>query len=146
MESRLPDSIKIEKRHSLQLAADSFISIENDSLQATQSQIITKKLEDFGLLYVKVNSSQSYFVQLIDLAGKIFENSANPNISFKYIPPGDYKIRVLIDSNKNGIWDPPNFYTNDESERVIFFLDPDSNADQITIRPKWELGPYEINE
>jgi len=42
-------------------------------------------------------------------------------IEFPYLKPEKYKIRVLIDSNSNGIWDTGFLAGNIQPERVIYF-------------------------
>ena len=47
--------------------------------------------------------------------------------------PGEYKIKVVEDRNKNGKWDTGNYSQNIQPERVFFFEKP------ISIRGYWDL-------
>ena len=145
LETTLHDSIVITRSNFIDFKSSTFISIEKDSIAPLRGMITIQKLGNFGIVHIKINTEELFHAELIDLKGKIAMSGNTSNISFKYITPGDYKIRLLIDTNKNGQWDPANFYQNKLSEPVVFFRDPDSNIDKLTIRPNWELGPYNID-
>lgn len=85
-------------------------------------------------------------VQLIDSKSEIIkeqylENSFN--YSFQLIEPGNYKIRVIEDSNKNGRWDPSNFTKKINAERVFYFRNEETK-DEITVRAGWTLADQNI--
>jgi len=145
LETILHDSIVINLFNFIDLRASTFISVEEDSIPQSRGKITIRDLGNFGIVHIKINTEELFRTELINLKGRILMSGNTSNISFRYITPGDYKIRLLIDSNRNGQWDPANFYENKLSEPVLFFRDPDSNIDKLTIRPNWELGPYNIN-
>jgi len=51
---------------------------------------------------------------------------------FLSLPPKDYKLRIIIDENENGIWDTGNYPTAQPEKTV-------SNKDAVNLRANWEL-------
>lgn len=52
--------------------------------------------------------------------------------------PGDYELRILKDSNKNGKWDPGEFFGKHKQPEIVKPIDR-----KITIKPNWE-NEFEI--
>jgi uncharacterized protein (DUF2141 family) len=68
-----------------------------------------------------VNSSEKNFIiQLLnanyDVIAEQFNKAA---YKFDYLEAGNYYVRVIIDSNGNGVWDQGNFKENILPERII---------------------------
>ena len=54
----------------------------------------------------------------------------------KFILPGDYELRMLYDTNRNGHWDAGNFDAKLEPEIVQEVVTKGSN--KISIRANWD--------
>ena len=52
--------------------------------------------------------------------------------SNKLFTPGQYEIRILYDSNQNGIWDPGNYSKKLQPEKAVTL------AEKISIRADWD--------
>lgn len=126
---------QINRGLQLYIGTGSFISIENDTLEATSVNYKFAEIENFGTISGEVITNyKSYFIQLVDLQNKLIVELYNiKNYHFKMVQPGKYKIRVLIDNNGNGVWDPGNMKKNQEPEEVLFF------PKVISIRANWEM-------
>jgi hypothetical protein len=114
----------------------SFISVEQDTLPALDYQYTKLKNENFGIIRGRVISNhQSYTIQLLDKQGfRIQQEVKNKSeYSFQHVKPGEYRIRVYIDNNNDGIWDPGNVFRLVEPEDVFFFGEP------ISVRANWEI-------
>ncbi|GGF28134.1 Ig-like domain-containing domain [Echinicola rosea] len=61
----------------------------------------------------------------------------NQTYSFKKIKAGEYMVRAIIDRNKNGQWDPGNYYELRQPEPVYYFYDPENKTYAIQLRGKW---------
>ena len=74
----------------------------------------TKKLSEYGSLKIKIkNLDISLNPVLLILTGETIYKSlpmAGPEISQSLFPPGEYDLRILDDRNKNGKWDPGEFF------------------------------------
>jgi len=129
----------------LYLGKGSFVSVENDTSarQAVNYKFI--KPEEYGSIKGKVVSNdKSYILQLLDKQNKVAkETHTNNTFNFSHIKPGEYKLRVLIDENKNGVWDLGNMESNQPPEPVYFYVSPDGHQ-WITVRANWEITDLSI--
>ncbi|MEQ9165806.1 MAG: Ig-like domain-containing protein [Fulvivirga sp.] len=133
---------KPELKPHLYFGHGTFISPEADTSQIIKKDLSFTKPDAYGTILVEVETSQtSYIIQLLNKNNEVVDSKINPkNFSFTNVTPGDYKLRVLIDSNKNGKWDPGNILEKRDPEPVIFYLNSEEK-DLLTIRANWELGP-----
>jgi hypothetical protein len=92
-----------------------------------------------SICYTSKINNNNFFVELYDNQGKVVDRKKNQkNSCFYDIPPGVYKIRILIDNDNNGFWDPGNIHIKRKSEPVIHF------DKEITIRENWEIKDIHI--
>ena len=61
-------------------------------------------------------------------------SSENKTISFNYLIPKKYKIRIIYDTNNNGKWDTGNYLEKKQPEPVQYFPEVQE------IRPNWVLN------
>ncbi len=118
-----------------------FISIENDSTEAFVNKYEPLRTENFGIIKGKIISDHSsYTIQLLNTQYVVISEIKNEQLYiFNKVDPGQYKIRVLVDNNGNGKWDPGNIFDNIEPEDVYYF--PES----ISIRSNWELTDIDMS-
>ena len=62
------------------------------------------------------------------------EEKNEKSLTFKNLKPGKYKIRVLIDSNDDGVWSPGNMLKQIEPEPVYI------HPEMLIIRADWETS------
>jgi hypothetical protein len=113
----------------------SFVSVEADTSKAQSINVGIKKQEDYGLIKGRIQTEHSHFiVQLLSSDLKVIEEIYNRNdYVFTYVPPGKYRIRVMLDLNKNGKWDPGDVQTNLLPEPIVYL------KEELTVRANWEL-------
>jgi uncharacterized protein (DUF2141 family) len=74
-------------------------------------------------------------VQLTDAKGEEVESQmimeATP-VDFKDVNPGIYSLRVIFDTNKNGVYDTGSFLNKTQPERVSYASKP------VEIRAAWD--------
>jgi uncharacterized protein (DUF2141 family) len=121
------------------------ISIENDSSKSMKVKIPIIDEEETGTILIKVETThQNYSIQLIDKNDNLIESVKNiKNYTFRFVKPDEYKIRVLIDRNNNGMWDAGNFYKKMEPEKIIKYISEEGKP-TFPIRANWEYGPLLI--
>ena len=107
----------------------------NDSIAIRFS---AKSEKDFGNLIIdyKTTSGKEYIVSLLNANGHTIQTDIvndTKQIKYMHLIPGEYKIKVIEDSNKNGKWDTGNYQKNIQPEKVFFFEKP------ISIRGYWDL-------
>ena len=98
----------------------------NPSLKVDQ-KFRTQKEDYYGKIIMTIsNLNEAAIVQLLsnDEDEKVMQKIQileNGQIEFPYLKPDKYKIRVIIDSNRNGQWDTGYLADHLQPERVIYF-------------------------
>ncbi len=123
----------------------SFISIESDSTKEIKETLKPTKLDQTGIIFVNIETIESNFiVQLLKKDFSLVQAKYNEKkIAFEDLYPGDYIIRLVIDSDKNKIWTPGNFYLRQEPEIITFYKN-EKLSTIISLRANFELGPLLI--
>jgi hypothetical protein len=104
---------------------------------------VTKKKADYGSLKIrfrKLELDKNPVVQLVGGQGtvKSFPLTAT-EFNLALFNPGDYEVRILFDDNKNGSWDPGQFFgSKRQPEKVILI------GRKVTIKPNW-TNEYDID-
>jgi hypothetical protein len=97
----------------------------------------TKKETDYGILRLRFKNLDlnRHPVLLFIQNDKIILASAigrSLRYNNKLFIPGDYELRILYDTNQNGVWDPGNFYKHRQPEVVVPI------RKKLTVRSDWE--------
>lgn len=124
------------------LRPSALISIEGDTSKATKKQIQSFNTESTAVLLAEVQTkAPHYIVQVVTTNYEVLAEERNkPKVTFKYLPPQNIKLRLIIDTNNNGVWDTANYLTNTEPERIIYHQTQDKKFD-TPLRANWEVGP-----
>lgn len=122
-----------------------FISIEDDSSSVIQKEIPIVTEETTGMVTLEIETTEKdYFIELLSSDNKLVQSAKNVKaITFKFLKPQDYKIRIHIDRNKNNRWDPGNFQFKTEPEPILFYKSEEGKY-TFPIRANWEVGPLVI--
>ena len=85
----------------------------------------------------------TYIIQFINSQDKVVHESlitpkdklreGYKRLTYNYLVPGKYKIKVIYDSNNNRQWDTGDYMDNKLPERVVFYPEP------IIIRSNWDM-------
>ncbi len=97
----------------------------------------TKKETEYGILRMRFkNLDLSRHPVLLFLQNDKIIVSSSIGRSLRYnnklFVPGDYEIRILYDTNQNGVWDPGDFYQHRQPEIVVPI------RKKLTVRSDWE--------
>ncbi|CAN5434624.1 Ig-like domain-containing protein [soil metagenome] len=125
----------------LYLGPGSFVSIENDSSKILDKKYKFTNPQEVGTIEGTISTEQdSFIVQLLDKGYKVIDELRNQrNYKFNNVKPGDYRIRILVDNDNDGTWDPGNIHEYKEPEDVFF------HDEIISIRANWERTDVNIN-
>jgi uncharacterized protein (DUF2141 family) len=138
-------TLKIIKELILGKAA--LISIDNDSSTVFNAKPSYYKEEDLGVIIAETSTSSAYyFIDVLNSNGQVAQRGSNKNsLSFKDLIPGDYSLRLTIDTNGNGKWDVGNYLLKMEPEPIYFYYG-DNGEQKFSLKANWELGPLLIKE
>ena len=97
---------------------------------------MAKKETDYGNITLRFNSlnfSQNPVLQFVQNDEvKMSYKLTSKEWSAKLFPPGEYEIRILLDGNNNGKWDPGSYSKKIQPEKVI------SIDQKISIKANWD--------
>jgi uncharacterized protein (DUF2141 family) len=130
--------------NNLILPAHTILSIESDSSAALQSSIKTITPDNSGVISVELKTEENILIQILNKSFQVIQESESKTAKFENLPPADYYIRVVIDKNKNGKWDPGNFFNKAEPEPIIFWKS-EKGIPTTNLKANWEVGPLLIN-
>ncbi|CAN5842785.1 hypothetical protein BH11BAC4_BH11BAC4_07580 [soil metagenome] len=107
----------IMPKESVEDSAGNFLA-KSDSLRFK-----TKKESDYGTILIRFSNLRLTNHPVIQFVEGNEVKFAFPLTSAEWsnkrFPPGEYTIRILYDSNNNGIWDPGNYSKKIQPENVI---------------------------
>jgi hypothetical protein len=105
------------------IAKDAFSDTAGVNLpKADSARFVTKKEADYGsfrLRFANLDISKHPVLQLIQ-ENKIIESIplTGADYSRKRFRPGEYELRILLDQNQNGDWDPGSYLLKRQPELV----------------------------
>ncbi|MFT4031131.1 MAG: Ig-like domain-containing protein [Siphonobacter sp.] len=109
-EFTLQKELNIRRDVRITMPKNTFISIEKDTIQAVRIIYPLKDPEKYGIISGEVRGAKS------DIIVELLTSDFNPvrsirnqvNYNFTNIAPGTYRLRLVLDLNKNGRWDSGN--------------------------------------
>lgn len=119
------------------------ISIDGDTSKSILQPVTIFWPEENAVVTIQANTKRTnYILQLLSKStSKVIAQTINtPKLSARNIPPGEYRIRVILDTNANGTWDAGNIRRGSEPEKIIYYRAADG-ATQFPVRANWEVGP-----
>ena len=130
---------KFKTSYKLNLYPDALVDIFETSNDTVTSQFRTRSIEDYGEISLAIQNPEKVpvIIQLTDINDVTVAqetSSENKTISFNYLIPKKYKIRIIYDTNKNGKWDTGNYLEKKQPEPVQYFPEVQE------IRPNWVLN------
>ena len=126
----------------IKIDSNAFVSIENEKMKKQNLRLVVKDALKFGSLKLTLkpkairtdSKTTNYILQLLNETNQIVREEINPkNIKLDYLERGKYRLRVILDSNKNGRWDGGDYQKSIPHEQIIFF------NKEISIRENWDV-------
>lgn len=138
--SRDQQSPATKKITELVLGHGAFISADTDTSARISQKVQSLSSQNLAWIIFDIRTSApSYIVQLVDRSGKLIQQKRNTaNGQFEDLSPGEYRLRVVIDSNANGVWDPGNYYNKTEPEKIFYYHDERGKM-SITTKANFEI-------
>jgi uncharacterized protein (DUF2141 family) len=141
-----PDAKKQPAFNTFYAGRSAFISVENDSSKRLTQTIKPLREADLSVINIEIKTDEdAFFVELVDNNFKVIKTSRNKRkVRFEDIIPGEYQIRLIIDHNKNGRWDPGNYLKSIEPEKIIYYRGMDGSTVIKGVKANWEIGAGEM--
>jgi uncharacterized protein (DUF2141 family) len=97
----------------------------------------TRKSSDYGSLRLKfrgLENASNPVLQVVQNNVIYLSAPLKQNEFYQLMfPPGEYELRILLDENGNGVWDPGNFFEGRRQPEIVRPVER-----KITVRPNWQ--------
>jgi hypothetical protein len=107
----------------------------NDSLE---TEFSVREEEYYGSLIVKPDTVLMPMIfQLLNTNDELLEEqlvNEKQELTFDFLEPSNYKLKLVYDRNANGEWDTGDYSEDKQPEKVQYY------EGDINIRANWELG------
>lgn len=106
-------------------------------LKADTLRFYTKKESDYGSIRMRFSNldlSKNPVLQIVQ--NNVLVESVPLTLSEfvrKRFRPGSYELRILFDTNKNGVWDTGKFLGTKRQPEIVYFI-----PKQVAIRSNWD--------
>ncbi len=128
-----------------------FVSYIGHSTRPLKNDLRVRSEDDFGSLFVQLtgNDTQSdtaCIIQLLNNDKPVAKLRANAEgrADFFYLKPGNYYMRMFIDSNGNGQWDTGNYEQALQPEQVFYFPQPIPIKERFDVEQAWNYTSIPI--
>ncbi|MFZ9209041.1 MAG: Ig-like domain-containing domain [Sediminibacterium sp.] len=112
-------------------------SLGNTTAKSDTLSFYTKKEVDYGLIKFKfptIDITRHPVLQIIERNEVIGSYPLTSNqLIIKRYKPGSYELRILFDTNKNGIWDTGSFKFNKKQPEIVIEI-----PKPISVRNNWD--------
>jgi hypothetical protein len=125
-----------ELSYKIEVDSAAFFSIYNTHTMARSLPFTVKALDQYALLIVSLtNNPRNSIVQLLNKKDLLIKSAQveDNEVVFEHLKPGDYYLRLFVDNNKNGIWDPGKDSDKLQAEKVFYFNAP------LNLRANWDV-------
>jgi hypothetical protein len=141
---KIQAEFKPETNYTLTINKSALISDSQRINDSISYQFKTTVIDDYAQLNMKLffPKKENYIIWLLNDKEKIVEertvefslnSTSEKTIEFKYLIPGYYFIKVVEDTNKNGLFDMGNYFLKKQPETIFV------NTSPIKLLPGWEI-------
>jgi len=140
MQAPIPFVFEPKINYTIWLQDSLFFGYDDTTNDTVISSLSKKTEKDYGnlIIHYKVDNKNDmdFIVELLASNQKVIRKdiiSSSKTVEYKYLFPGNYRIRVVEDRNKNDKWDTGNYRKKTQPEK-IFYLNK-----EISIRGFWDV-------
>lgn len=121
----------------------SIISVDQDTVPNKRIELTIFKEEDLAKIYIEPLQEDEY-AELLSNKNEVIQTIyGKQSTVFENVLPGEYKIRLVKDLNKNRKWDAAIPTLQEEAEPVYFYFD-DNMKQTFSVKANWDYGPLLI--
>ena len=138
MRYRLTADWEPETEYSLELDSAFMTNIYGLSTDKAKRGFKVKSLGDYATISMTLGGMQGEHIvgQLLDQQDKPVKQCITDNgkLTFYYVAPGTYYVRVIVDKNSNGRWDTGEYALDRQADEVYYY------PQAIECRAKWDFS------
>ena len=117
-------------------------SVGRKLLKSDTISFRTKKESDYGEVRIRfrnLDMSKNPVLQFVQSDALKFSAPLTSNeFRRKLFTPGEYQLRILYDDNKNGVWDPGDFFEKHIQPEKVAKVPINNKKKLFTVKANWE--------
>lgn len=125
-----------ETSYELKIDSAAFLSIYKKVSNTFSGQFKIRSLDEYSSVKMFLaRFNPKVMLQVLDAKDNLLATkpAAEKGTVFEYLKPGDYYVRMFIDENGNGKWDPGDLATRRHPEQVFYY------PKKLTLMANWEF-------
>ena len=119
----------------LQMAEGAFVTVEGDNSKVMRHAYTFRDPKAYGTIKGTVTTkAPGFIVQLLDREHNVIDSlSHEPSYQFNEVAPGNYKLRLLVLTDKEREWSFGNIHERKEPDPVVFY------PANVVVVANWEV-------
>lgn len=143
MKYRLVTTIDDTTTYTVNLPDSVFFSVRGRTNDTLSFQFKRAQRNDFGNLYIQVQPAEGTqaVIQLLNNRDRVVTQrviDTLQKVEFLQLSPETYKLRAIIDADRNGKWSTGNYHRIFLPEKIIPY------KDNLDIKPAWDMDLEEV--
>ncbi len=125
-----------EKEYSFKVDSTAFHGIYGHFTDKLEASFKVRSLDEYATLYLNISGADSTaYAELLDGQDKALRRVklVDGKANFYFLNPGKYYVRLINDSNGNGVWDTGDFKKGIQPEEVFYY------HQELDLKPLWEV-------
>lgn len=121
-------------------AITDIMGYENDTIKLDLASFDPEKFATL-IINVKGEEGKQYIIQQTDSSGKMQQevrNAVTGKYTIRFVPAGEIRLRVIEDTNGNGVWDAGDVVKRLQPERAEMYIS-DKGEDLFVTKVNWEI-------
>ncbi|HAY3550644.1 Ig-like domain-containing protein [Elizabethkingia meningoseptica] len=145
-EINLDAEMQTGKKYSLRVAKESVSAFYFKNAKPIIYNFDIGKKDDYGSLVFELTNAPTapFWIQLLNDNFEVVKEQkveGKTEIKFDNLKAETYSIRILVDNNKNGVWDGADFENHIQPEEAYLF------RKKMTVKPLWEMKePWDLKD
>lgn len=120
-----------------------FVSIFDKESDSIDFNFTTRAGDHYGrILLTMAGVDTNIIVQLLDEQENVLKEDfldGDGPVTFDYLQPQKYRLKVIIDTNNNNQWDPGDYLKGIQPERTVFYGEIIATRSNWDIEVAWDL-------
>jgi len=124
------------KEYTFSVDSTAFHGLYGLSTNKLESKFKVRSLDEYATLYMNVSGVDSTaFAELLDAQDKVVRRVklVDHKASFYFLNPGKYYVRLINDTNGNGVWDTGDFQKGIQPEEVFYY------QQELELKALWDV-------
>ena len=126
-----------EREYSLEIDSAAFVDIYGKASVPFKQGFTVPSLDEYSTIIFTINGMEGkpLIVQLLNGQDKPVkqQETTTGEVQFDFLKPEKYYARLIVDENRNGVWDTGEYASNLQPEEVYYY------PELIECREKWDI-------